>query len=246
VTQAQHSPAKERLMTKSDRHAEEFEVFLRAAAMELSGLEISDDFYVALLCYAASRVVRRRVRRLIVNMPPRHLKTLVMSIVLAAWELALRPRTSILIISHSEALALRIATDIRRILNAPWFKAKYSTVVVKGDDRRGDFRTTAGGGVRAMAIFGGVTGHGADLLIVDDPSEIGDARFPDRFEAVNERFDSALRTRLNNPAEDRIVVVQHRLGCNDLSDHLLGEGDWDHLCLPFIAEEDQEEYHVTF
>ena len=94
--------------------------------------------------------------------------------------------------------------------------------------------------MRAISIHGGITGFAADLIIVDDPTDIGDAGSPEKLEKVNDRFDRIIRTRLKNQATGRMVVIQQRLHPHDLSGHLLEEGGWQHLSLPFLAEQDED------
>jgi hypothetical protein len=199
--------------------------------------ELPPDRYLDFLCLAATQVVERKIERLIVNLPPRHLKTVAMSISLIAWELAQHPATRILVICHSDALARSIAGAVRKVLEARWFTERFATRIAKGEDRRGDFRTKQGGGLFAISTFGGVTGWGGEMIVIDDPSDIADAGSTDRLEAVNERFDTTIRNRLNNQKEGSIVVVQHRLHRRDLSGHLLEEGGWKNLALPFLADE---------
>jgi predicted phage terminase large subunit-like protein len=226
---------------RDDRAVREFEVFLRLGALEIYGLEISIDAYLLLLCLAASRIVRRKLRRLICNLPPRHLKTLTLSIALAAWELAHSPTTLILVICHTEDLANDIASKVRMILQAAWFRKRYPTTEIEhGMNRADNFRTTAGGGVRALSFSGKITGYGGQLIIIDDPSDIDDAGAIAKLDFVNDRYENTISNRLNNAKDDRIVVVQHRLHQDDLSGHLLAsDGGWTHLVLPFIAEADQ-------
>lgn len=206
---------------------------------QILGVEISEDIYIEILCLAASRLGRRKLRRLIVNLPPRHLKTLTFSIALAVYELAHSPASKILIICHSEDLAHDIAAKIRMVLRSPLFQQFYPTRIAQGHDRHGDFKTTAGGELRAISIHSKIAGYGANLIIVDDPSDIADARDPDKFEDVNRIFQSSILSRLDNRKHDRVVVVQHRLHANDLSGHLLARRGWYHLALPFRAEQDE-------
>jgi predicted phage terminase large subunit-like protein len=221
---------------REDKRA--FRFFLHICAETLDGSKLAGDRYLDFFCVAATQVVAKKADRLIVNVPPRHLKTVTISIALAAWELAHRPSTRILVVCHSDALARYIASAIRKILDAPWYRKEFATRVAKGEDRRGDFQTVQGGGLFAISTFGGITGWGGDLIIIDDTSDIDDARSPEKLAAVNERFNSTIRGRLNNPETGRIVVVQHRLHPNDLSGHLLDQGGWTHLALPLLAEED--------
>ena len=98
-----------------------------------------------------------------------------------------------------------------------------------------DFGTTKRGGVYAAAIGGQLTGYGADYIVIDDPLEIKDADNIARIDFVNDRFDTLIRNRLNYPSRGKIVIVAHRLHENDLSGHVLADGDWRTVMLPFQA-----------
>jgi predicted phage terminase large subunit-like protein len=89
--------------------------------------------------------------------------------------------------------------------------------------------------VRSLSIDGGVTGLGADYIIIDDPVEIKDCDNAKRLERVNELFDNEIQTRLDNPKKGRIVTIAHRISENDLPGHVLQKGGWEHLKLPLIA-----------
>ena len=109
------------------------------------------------------------------------------------------------------------------------------TRLAKSRSKLVDFVTTAGGGVRSVSIEGGVTGHGADYIIIDDPTELKDCDNVKRLDRVVELFDTEILTRLNNPKRGRVVIIAHRVNEDDLSGHLLEQGRWEHLQLPLIA-----------
>ena len=98
-----------------------------------------------------------------------------------------------------------------------------------------DFVTTDGGGVRSLSIEGGVTGLGADFIIIDDPVEIKDCDNSKRLQRVNDLFDDEIQTRLDHPKKGCIVIVAHRVSEDDLPGHVLKKGGWQELKLPLIA-----------
>jgi predicted phage terminase large subunit-like protein len=209
----------------------DFHSFLLKAHGESLG-----DPYIAYLAHELARVARRETKRLIVNLPPRHLKTFASSICLSAFILGYDPRAKIMIITYGENLAVEIADRIRGIMRAAWYRATFGTRISPDHARVTDFATTAGGGVYAVPIGGQVTGHGADFIIIDDPLEIKDAENIARIEFVNNRFDLVTGNRLNRPSRGTIVIVAHRLHENDLCGHVLADGDdWTAVVLPFEA-----------
>jgi predicted phage terminase large subunit-like protein len=206
-----------------------------------AGAKLGDEPYIDYLCAELVKVARADTKRLVINFPPGHAKTFLGSICLSAWTLAHRPSAKIIIVTCGEQLAKDIAYKVRTILREPWFMEVFGTRVAQ--DRRTvlDFATTDGGALFATSFAGGITGRRADLIIVDDPLEIGDASNIDRIERVNELFDTVLVSRLNYPKKGGIVIIAHRLHEHDLSGHVLAEEgeDWRHVVLPLSATRDR-------
>jgi len=192
--------------------------------------------YVDLVCHELGKLVEGETRRLIINMPPRHLKTFLGAKCLAAWMLGREPSTHVLIVTYSEVLASEIAYGIRSIMQSSWYKSVFKTRLAEDRTKVTDFATTQGGRVYAASIDGSITGHGADLLIFDDPIDIDDANNLEHIKTINTRFDSKVMSRLNNAKESRVVVIAHRLNEFDLSGHLKAEGGWESISLPMIAK----------
>src|SRR3954452_15817634 len=137
----------------------DFHSFARKAIVELSGTKIGDDRYLEYLGSQLMDFVEGKTRRLIVNLPPRHLKTSYFSVCLAAWHFAHNPSAKIMIVTYAEQLAKSIARDIRSILQSEWFKEVFPTRVAKDHAAVMDFGTTAGGALYASS-FSGITGRG--------------------------------------------------------------------------------------
>ncbi len=155
---------------------------------------------------------------------------------LVCLDLGREPSAKILIVTYGQELADRIAHSIRTIMRSDWYKELFDeTKLTKSCSKLVDFATTAGGSVRSVSIEGGVTGHGADYIIIDDPIEIKDCDNAKRLERVAELFDNEILTRLNSPKRGCIVIIAHRVNEEDLSGHLLQQDGWKRLKLPLIA-----------
>jgi predicted phage terminase large subunit-like protein len=178
-------------------------------------------------------------RRLIVNVPPRHLKSLTASIALPAFWLGHDPHAAIINVTYGQELSDKFARDCRAILNSSWYRALFATRLVSNPARLTELVTTAGGFRLATSVGGVLTGRGADLIIIDDPLKPGDAMSESRRAAVNQWFDATLYSRLNNKSEGVIVIVMQRLHEDDLVGHVLKQEGWDVLSLPAIAERDE-------
>src|SRR5262249_19955303 len=136
----------------------DFLTFARLALREVDGTQITGDRYLEVLASAVLKVANGTTKRLLINLPPRHLKTQLCVVCFTAWILARNPYEKILIVSYSQPLADDIARRIRRILQSQLFKSISRTRIAKGHARLNDFATTAGGRVYAVSFDGSITG----------------------------------------------------------------------------------------
>ena len=213
----------------------DFASFVRKAYRHDHPTKLGNEAYLAYLCHELERVANGETRRLVINLPPRHLKTFLAAIYLPAWVLAHDPSARVMVITCSEQLAELITYHIRKVLRASWFKALFTTRVAKDRSKAGDFATTAGGGVFATSVNGALAGRGADLIIFDDPLDLKDAGNTERIALVNQRFDSLIMSRLNNRKTGQVIIIAHRLNENDLSAHIRKQGDYRHVILSLVA-----------
>lgn len=199
------------------------------------GKKLGNEPYIDYLCHKLERVADGDTRRLVINLPPRHLKTFLAAVYLPAWVLAKDPSARIMVITYGDQLAENITYQIRRLLQSPLYKKIFKTRVAEDRSRVDDFATKQGGGVFATSVGGALAGRGADLIIFDDPLDLKDAGNIKQVELVNQRFDSLILSRLNDPRTGRIVIIAHRLNDNDLSAHVREQGGWRYVVLPLIA-----------
>jgi predicted phage terminase large subunit-like protein len=195
--------------------------------------------YVEFLCAELMRVADGDERRLILNLPPRHLKSILASIVFPAFLLGRDPRLRIAVVSHSQSFARSLALPCHRTVSSGWYREVFPETRLRADRNSAiDFETTAGGGRYAASFETGITGRGFDVIIVDDPLSAHDARSPVERERVKETYHGMIASRLDNPARGAIIVVHQRLHEDDLSGDLLAKGGWRHHKLPLVAEEE--------
>ena len=192
--------------------------------------------YLHVICRSLMKVTHGETRRLIVNMPPRHLKSVVCSVAWVAWMLMRDPSTKIAIVCHGHRLADELALKCKRLIGSDWFVQLAPNVGIASDqDRLKDFATTRGGRVYAASIDSGITGTGFDVIILDDPQAANTIYSEVERQRTIELFDSSLSSRLNDVAKGKILLVQQRLHEGDLSGHLLARGGYTHLCMPLVA-----------
>ena len=184
-----------------------------------------------------------RARRLIVNVPPRHMKSVAASVALPAWLLGHDPSLAIVNVSYAQHLSDKFARDCRAVMSSGWYQALFQTRLASAREPLAELSTAAGGSRLATSIGGVITGLGADVIVIDDPLQPDDAMSENRRRAVNDWFDGTLYPRLNDKAKGAIVIIMQRLHEDDLVGHVLEKGRWEVLRLPAIAEED--EVHVV-
>ena len=220
----------------------DFLSFARKAILGLDRTEIGDEPYLHYLAGELNRFAEEEIRRLIINLPPGHLKTMLGSVCMTAWLLAHQPKLKIIIVTNAETLSKTIARNIRTILQSGWFKELFATRVRRGHGEVSDFGTTDGGGVFVTSFSGRFTGRRADVIVVDDPHHIADS--VEEIEKTIERFNTVVMSRLNNRKTGRVLIVAHRVHESDLSAHLRQKKGWKHVVLAMEATEDQT-YETT-
>jgi predicted phage terminase large subunit-like protein len=177
-------------------------------------------------------------RRLVVNLPPRSLKSTIVSVAFPAWVLGHDPSARIIVASYSDDLARRLARDFRRVVEAAWYRELFPAMRIDArTNTEAEVATTAGGSRYATSVGGTLTGRGGDLVVIDDPIKPMDAASDAERRRVNEWFDSTVMSRLDDPATAAVVLVMQRVHEDDLAGHLLEKGGWSLLRLPAIAAE---------
>lgn len=210
--------------------------FAEAAFIVLEGKPFRPGLHIDVICRALAMAHAGACRRLVINQPPRTLKSF-LGIAFCAWKLGHEPATKIILACHDVRLAETHADKIRQLLRSDMFRRAFPETVVRSDfSGRDQFQTTQGGQVLAISLGSGVTGHGADILLVDDPLDAGRANSSAERQSVIDLFEGKLMSRLNSQASGIVLVLQQRLHEQDLSGHLLQRGGFEHLVVPLVAE----------
>jgi len=219
---------------------EDFLMFVRKVFAELCpGDEFLPNWHLDAIAYQLERIAGGDTRRLIVTMPPRHLKSIMISIAWVAWWLGKAPEMQFVCLSYSNELAAKLGRDCRQVMLSPWYRALFPETVLRKLTET-ELETTQGGGRLASSVNGTVTGRGGGVIIIDDPMKADDAMSPVKRAEVIDWARGTLITRLNDKRTDSIILVMQRLHEDDLAGHLLGMGGWDHLNLPAVAKEREE------
>lgn len=197
-------------------------------------------WYLKAICHSLVDACERPGARLVITVPPRHLKSVAASVALPAFLLGRDPSLRIMVATYSQDLARLHATHCRTIMQSAWYLKLFpGTRIADDGNRMLEIVTTKGGGRKAVSVGGSVTGHGADIVVVDDCLKADDARSEAKREEAKAWFTGTLATRLNSPGGGAIISISQRLHEYDLPALLLEKG-YEHLCLPAIAEKDEK------
>ena len=165
-------------------------------------------------------VAEGKLKRLIVNMPPRHTKSEFASTFFPSYIMGLKPKMKIMQTTHTGELAVRFGRKVRNLMDQEEYRKIFPQVKLQSDNKSaGRWETNKGGEYFAAGVGGAVTGRGADLLIIDDPHSEQDALSPSALESAYEWYTSGPRQRLQ--PNGAIVLVMTRWSAIDLTAKLL-------------------------
>ena len=196
-----------------------------------------------IMASAFERVASGELKRLIINMPPRHTKSEFASYLLPSWFLGKFPSKKVIQTSHTAELAVGFGRKVRNLVDSEVYNSIFPELSLQADSKAaGRWNTSKGGDYFAIGVGGAVTGKGADLLIIDDPHSEQEAALaainPDVYDKVYEWYTSGPRQRLQPGGA--IVVVMTRWAQRDLTGQVLknaalrGETDWEVIEFPAI------------
>lgn len=196
-------------------------------------------WYLRSICQALVSVHEGQERRLVVTVPPRHLKSVTASVAFVAWVLGHKPRAKIMVASYSHDLARHHSNQTRIIMESDWYRKDFpGTRISDRGNRALELETTAGGVRKAVSVGGSITGFGADIIIVDDCMKADEAKSPTVRQELRNWFDNTLLSRLNDKSSGSIISIQQRLHEDDLPAYMLEKG-YRHLNLPAIADREE-------
>jgi hypothetical protein len=181
------------------------------------------NWHIEVIAAKLAAVRAGKIRRLIINLPPRHLKSLLASVALPAWCLGHDPSAQILCVSYAQDLADKLARDCRSIMMRPWYQRIFPTRLAPHRHAVQEFITTLQGYRLATSTGGVLTGRGADFILIDDPLKPDEALSDARRKDNNEWYSHTLYSRLNDKRWGAIVIIMQRLHEDDLVGHVLGQ-----------------------
>ena len=207
---------------------DDFYSFVQASLPVVSpGASFSPNWHIEAMAFALSRVLNGEIKRLIITVPPRSLKSICASVAFPAYVLGHDPTRRIICVSYARGLARKHANDCRALMRSPLYRRLFPKTGISGaKDTELEFATTLGGNRLATSVGGTLTGRGGNIIVIDDPMKPQDAHSEAARESTKQWYSNTLLSRLDDKTKDAIVVVMQRLHLDDLVGHLLEQEGW--------------------
>lgn len=230
--------------TRDDLH-----VFLQQAFNIIyPGKQFLDNWHIHAIVHNLDLAIQGRRQRLIINLPPRNLKSFIVSVALPAYILGNDPSAKITCISYADELSRALARDFKRVVESPWYRGVFPEVR-SSKSTENEFATDKGGYRFATSLGGTLTGRGGDFIIIDDPMKPEDAQSDKLRNSANEWYRSTLLSRPDDKQRSVLILVMQRLHVNDLTGYAEEGGGFHKLSFPAFAVSDEKipvtdtEYH---
>lgn len=202
------------------------------------GQQYQHGWHIDAICEHLEAVTNGDINRLLINVPPGTMKSMLTGVFWPAWEWGPRGMASHRIIgaSHEMGLATRDARRMRQLVQSDWYQSLWPIAFVGDQNQKTYFENDTTGWRQACAVAS-MTGRRGDVVLLDDPHSVEAALSQAHRETALRVFQETLPTRLNNPDRSAIVVIMQRLHESDVAGFIL-ERDlgYEHLCLPMEYE----------
>jgi predicted phage terminase large subunit-like protein len=223
---------------QAERYRRSLREFTKAAWPTIEpGSEYTSGWHLDAISDHLEAVIDGSIKRLIINIPPRHSKSISTAVVLPAWTWATQPSKKFLYASYSASLSIRDSTKCRRLIDSPWYQAHFGDKFhLSGDmNQKSRFENSENGIRLSTSVAGSLTGEGGDCIVLDDVNNVVEADSQKVRQGVIDWWDQAMQSRLNDPKTGAFIVIQQRVNEQDLTGHILANelgNEWDHLVLP--------------
>lgn len=199
-------------------------------------------WHIDVICEHLEAVSRSEITRLLINIPPRHTKSLLVSVLWPCWSWIHNPSSRWLFVSYGQDLSTRDSVKCRRLITSQWYQEMWGDkfAITSDQNQKTRFENDKTGYRLATSVGGMLTGEGGGFLIIDDPHNVKEAESDTIRESILRWYDEVLSTRLDDPKTGAKVIIMQRVHERDLSGHVLQkEAGYTHLCLPARYETDR-------
>jgi predicted phage terminase large subunit-like protein len=225
----------------------DFETFVKYFFHIQNGLKFRWNEHHGQITDALLKCHRKECIRLVINIPPRYSKTELAVVMFIAWSLAKNPRAQFIHLSYSDELALDNSARVLELIQLDEYQELWPVSLKPDRKSKSLWRTAQGGGLKAGAAGGAVTGFGAGVpgddfggaIIIDDPLKPDDIYSEAIVSTTNRRLNATIKSRVNS-RDTPIILIMQRLSDNDPAGFVLSGGtgeDWEHLKIPVIKED---------
>lgn len=201
------------------------------------GTPFQPNWHIDLIAEYLEAVTAGEITRLVITLPPRYMKSLLVSVLWPTWEWIHAPTTRWVFASHAESLAAKLAVDRRTLLRSRWYQERWGHVVrlASGQNEKLEFHNEQRGIMLATSVGSSLIGKGGNRIVVDDPHHPQQLDSAAQREGTREYVSGIVSTRLDDKRHGAIVVVMQRLHMRDVAALCIDLG-YEHLCLPALAD----------
>ena len=215
--------------------------FVKAAWHVLEpGVPLVWNWHMDVMCAHLQAVTEGHMTRLLINVPPGHSKSLVVSCFWPAWMWLHKPSHRLLCCSSTLSLAIRDSGRCKELIDSDWYQETFRPQWqwAKDTKAKANYKNTARGERRCASVGATITGFRAEVLIIDDPLQMMDSLSERKREEANTWLDKAANNRVANPTTSAIVMIAQRLHHEDPCGHVLQrkKNPFQHVCLPTYFE----------
>lgn len=206
------------------------------------GTPLAWNWHIDAICEHLEAVTKGDITRLVINIPPGHMKSLIVAVFWPAWEWIAKPETRSLFGSYAQDLAIRDSVKCRDLLCSEFYQEHFEPDwILKSDqNEKGYFVNSRRGFRYSLSVGGQGTGWRGHKVVVDDPLNAKESHSVKKLEEAIFWWDKVMSSRLNDMRTGKRVVIMQRLHEKDLTGHLLEKGGYEHLCLPSEFEPDRK------
>ena len=214
------------------RHLREF--IAQAWTVVEPATQFVPGWHIDAMCDHLEAIERGQIQNLLINVPPGHMKSLIVSVFWPAWSWARNPAMRWLFASYAATLSIRDSVKCRRVIESEWYQSAWGHVFrLTGDqNQKTKFENNKTGSRTATSVGGAATGERANRIIADDPHNLAEVHSDKKRTEVLEWWDNVMFNRVHDPERGARVIVMQRGHSVDLSGHVLKQDGWEHLCLP--------------
>jgi predicted phage terminase large subunit-like protein len=225
-------------LVERERCMRSFAYFVRRAWQYIDPAPLIWGWHLDAMCAHLQAVTEGRIQRLVINIPPGHAKSMIVSVLWPAWSWAKRPSWQVMTASYDDTLSTRDAVKTRTLIETPWYRSLFptdpktgKTWELAGDQNVKSYYANSAFGFRLCVTIGSGTGKRGDALVIDDPQNALKALNDEQREKVITWKTETMSSRFNDMETAIEVLVMQRLHEEDLAGFVLKSGEWVHLCL---------------